>query len=98
MWIYARIPQVTITGPTDTYTHGDRELAFHSCKICGCITHWENLALEGPDARMAVNLRLADPDVMASVPVRYFDGADSWRFVDAPLAGHAQQQAYQADT
>jgi hypothetical protein len=31
---------------------------------------------------MAVNLRLADPDVMAAVPIRHFDGADTWEFLD----------------
>lgn len=39
---------------------------------------------DAPDAYMAVNLRLADPDVVAAVPVRRFDGADSWTFLDAP--------------
>ena len=35
-----------------------------------------------PEAYMAVNLRLADPDVVAKVPVRHFDGADTWEFLD----------------
>jgi len=31
---------------------------------------------------MAVNLRLADPDVVSKVPVRHFDGAETWAFFD----------------
>ena len=82
LWIYARLEQITVSGPTFGYTRGEKSLAFHSCKTCGCTTHWENLKPVGPDAYMAVNLRLAQPDVVATIPVRYFDGADSWTFLD----------------
>jgi hypothetical protein len=82
LWIYAKIPKVTVTGPTNSYAHGEKSLAFQSCKTCGCTTHWENLGPTDEDARMAVNLRLADPDVIATVPVRHFDGADTWAFLD----------------
>lgn len=82
LWIYAPIGAVTVTGSTRSYTHGDKSLAFHSCEICGCTTHWENLSPDDDDAYMAVNLRLADPDVVAKVPVRHFDGADTWTFLD----------------
>ena len=82
LWIYAFIPRITVTGQTISYTRGEKSLAFHSCKHCGCTTHWENLTPEGPEARMAVNLRLADPEVIGSVRVRHFDGADTWSFLD----------------
>lgn len=82
LWIYAKISRVKISGPTISYVWGDKGLAFHSCKTCGCTTHWENLNPDGPDARMAVNLRLADPGVITQVPVRHFDGADTWVFLD----------------
>lgn len=82
LWIYANIPKIKVAGPTLSYAWGDKSLAFHSCKTCGCTTHWENLDPAGPDARMAVNLRLAAPEVIASVPVRHFDGADTWAFLD----------------
>ncbi|WP_341365456.1 GFA family protein [Yoonia sp. BS5-3] len=82
LWIYAPIADVTIDGPTRGYAHGDKNLAIHHCPTCGCVTHWENLHPEKPDAYMAVNLRLADPNVIASVPVRRFDGAETWTFLD----------------
>ena len=31
---------------------------------------------------MAVNLAMAAPDQIADIPVRHFDGAESWRFLD----------------
>ena len=82
LWIYAPVAQITVTGPTHSYAYGEKSLAFHTCAVCGCTTHWENLTPDADDAYMAVNLRLADPDVVAGVPVRRFDGADSWRFLD----------------
>lgn len=82
LWIYAKIPLITVTGPTDSYAYGEKSLAFHRCKVCGCTTHWENLSPDQPDAYMAVNLRLADPEVVKTIPVRHFDGADTWTFLD----------------
>ena len=82
LWIYATLPRITVAGPTISYSHGDKDIAFHSCKTCGCTTHWENLHPEDEDAYMAVNLNLADPEVIAKVPVRRFDGADTWEFLD----------------
>lgn len=82
LWIYAPVAEITVTGPTARYIHGDKKLAFHWCKTCGCTTHWENLTPEETDAYMAVNLRLAAPEVIASVTVRHFDGADTWAYLD----------------
>jgi hypothetical protein len=31
---------------------------------------------------MAVNLRLADPKDIKDIPLRHFDGADTWTFLD----------------
>ncbi|MEM8662956.1 MAG: GFA family protein [Pseudomonadota bacterium] len=83
VWIYAPGSDVAIDAAPDAtlrYTHGEANIAFHTCRTCGATTHWENLR-EGPSARMAVNLSLADPKVAASIPVRHFDGADTWTFL-----------------
>lgn len=82
LWVYAPVAQITVTGETRSYIYGDKSLAFHTCAFCGCTTHWENLNPTAEGAYMAVNLRLAEPDVVATVPVRRFDGADSWEFLD----------------
>lgn len=66
--------------PTDTYMWGDNSMAFHRCKTCGCHTHWQ--AVDPAYDRMGVNMRLADPKVLANVRIRPFDGADTWKFLD----------------
>lgn len=87
LWIYAPLSKISVTGQTRGYAYGEKSLAFHSCVVCGCTSHWENLHPEKADARMAVNLRLAAPAVISSVPVRCFDGADTWQFLDHRTSG-----------
>ncbi|SMX26239.1 Glutathione-dependent formaldehyde-activating enzyme [Pelagimonas phthalicica] len=80
-WIYSQTSKIRILGETKAYAHGDKNIAFHSCPTCGCTTHWSNLN-EPETGRMAVNVRLADPEISKSIPLRHFDGADSWTFLD----------------
>lgn len=83
-WIYANADQITFhmaEGATRRYLRGEENIGFHSCTTCGCPTHWENMA-EPETGPMAVNLNLCDPEEAAKVPVRRFDGADSWSFID----------------
>ena len=68
-------------GATLSYVQGDKSLAYHSCKNCGCTTHWASIRDESP-RNMAVNMALADPLDIADIPVRHFDGADRWQFLD----------------
>lgn len=63
------------------YEHGDRTLAFISCGTCGCTTHFESKDT-APDARMKVNMRMAVNYDYRHIPLRVFDGADSWRYLD----------------
>ncbi|SMH37314.1 GFA family protein [Maritimibacter sp. HL-12] len=82
LWAYAPPARACIEaapGATIAYSRGDHDLAFHSCATCGVTTHWASLV----DDRLALNMRLADdPDDIATIPVRPFDGADTWRFLD----------------
>ncbi|MEP5569735.1 MAG: GFA family protein [Halioglobus sp.] len=84
VWAHASVDKVKVQGDPDAslaYTWGDKELAFHTCKNCGSTTHW--VACEPKeDAVMAVNTRLVDPEQIAEIRVRQFDGADSWRYLD----------------
>ena len=68
-------------GATSAYVWGDKMLAFHSCRTCGCVTHWMGFD-EGEPDKMAVNCRMADPGDIVDLPVRHFDGAGTWRYVD----------------
>lgn len=75
---------ITVTTPKDAliaYMQGGKQIAYHSCRICGCTTHWDSVNPESP-RDMAVNMALADPADIENIPLRHFDGADSWRFLD----------------
>ena len=63
------------------YIWGDRTLRTIHCKTCGCVTHWEPLP-PTPGARHGVNLGNFDPELIASVRIRRFDGANTWIFID----------------
>ena len=84
LWAHGTDDTITIhaaEGATRTYVWGDGGIAFHSCNTCGCTTHWQGLEPESP-RNMAVNAALADPQDIAEIRVRRFDGADSWQFLD----------------
>ncbi|MBM7034898.1 GFA family protein [Vibrio ulleungensis] len=64
-----------------SYTHGDRMIAFVHCRQCGCLTHYTSVNT-GPDSRVAVNYRMIDSGLHNKLRIRHFDGADSWTFLD----------------
>jgi hypothetical protein len=91
LWLHADRSEVELDYDVDAtlaYEWGDKMLAFHSCRTCGCTTHW--LSTRPPietkagsvEEPMAVNCRMAEPAVIADMPIRHFDGADSWRYLD----------------
>jgi len=45
------------------------------------VTHWVPIELK-PGAKHGVHLGNFDPELTASVKVRQFDGADTWKFFD----------------
>ena len=63
------------------YIWGDRMLEFYHCKRCGCLTHSESVE-KTDDSRIAVNARMMSPDDVADVRLKFFDGADTWQYVD----------------
>lgn len=84
VWVYYELGTVDVQGHpehTEAYIWGDRTLRTLRCKTCGVATHWEPLEPQ-PDSRHGVNLNNFDPALVATVPVRHFDGADSWTFLD----------------
>lgn len=58
---------------------GEAGLAFHFCAACGCVAYWRSISV-GHDGRrrMAVNVRLADPETVAGLPIDHFDGLDTF--------------------
>jgi len=84
LWAYYTKDQVTFVMAPDAtvgYAQGEKSLATHHCRICGCTTHWASLSPENPD-RVAINARLFPPEDRAGIPVRHFDGAETWTYLD----------------
>ena len=86
LWAYDYLDEaIRVVGNTQAYARGTG-LTFHFCPTCGCLAFWRGLE---PDAagrrRIAVNLRLADPETVAHVPIDRFDGLDA--FEDLPRDG-----------
>ncbi len=76
---------------TSVYLWGDRSIAFHHCKNCGCITHMQAVNVDPPlifgiNARMMLGL---DP---SRVQVRQIDNGHSGYFwtksAEPFMAGH----------
>lgn len=63
------------------YVWGDKKIAFVHCKTCGCFSHWEGVPPKESD-RMGVNARLFTNTNIDQMPIRRFDGADTWKFLD----------------
>ena len=83
LWAYYKPAQVHILpvgGATDTYLWGDRSIAFHRCRKCGCVTHWAPIGRS--EDRMGVNARLMPLDVFVKARVRRLDGANTERYLD----------------
>jgi hypothetical protein len=88
LWAYGFQGEgVEVSGPTRTYVRGDRLLASHFCGDCGCMAYWTPFEA-GADGRrrMGVNLRLAEPAAVAAIPIRHFDGFDTWTEVHRAAA------------
>src|SRR4030095_2361598 len=76
---------INVSGPTQTYIRGEA-IAFHFCPACGCVAYWRALKSNKEGRRrIAVNLRLTEPDAVARIPIDRFDGLD--RFEDLPRDG-----------
>ncbi len=86
LWAYGHEHvDVHVSGPAQAYARG-KALTFNFCPTCGCIAYWRGLHTE-PDGRrrLAVNLRLAEPEAVAAIPIDHFDGLVS--FDDLPRDG-----------
>lgn len=85
LWIHSTREKVDLRyDPSKVirYITGDKTLATISCSTCGNTTHWESLADAGPETPVAVNVAMSDPDVVAKIRIRHFDGADTWAYLD----------------
>lgn len=81
--------RVSVTGQTASYTRAGKEhpsLEILFCPSCACVVSWRGLRPQKDGRRrMAVNVRLAPPDLVADLPIDHFDGLDT--FEDLPSDG-----------
>jgi hypothetical protein len=76
LWAYDHEDErIRVSGPTKAYIRGHKVLGFHFCPECGCVAYWRSLE-PGKDGRrrIAVNLRLAEPETVAAIAMEHFDG------------------------
>ena len=90
LWAYdydgEGIETQTEPGALARYSWGPRHIDFCFCARCGCVSHWRGRAPDGDGrTRIAVNLRLAEPETVAAIPLQQFDGLVS--FDDLPRDG-----------
>jgi hypothetical protein len=73
LWHHTAPENITATGAGVAYRQGDCALDTWHCGICGCTTHWTPVDPDYP--RMAVNLRMFDPELWRDLSRRLIDGA-----------------------
>lgn len=80
LWAYDyEDERIRVTGPTRVYAWGSKSLGFHFCAECGCVAYWRGVN-PGKDGRrrIAVNLRLAEPEAVGAIVIDHFDGLASF--------------------
>ena len=80
---------IHVDAPADglnAYVRGSGNIAFNFCKTCGNLVSWRGMKpMEDGRTRIAVNLRLAEPQDVADIPLQRFEGLHS--FEDLPRDG-----------
>jgi hypothetical protein len=89
LWAYPEPGDVAFVSgmdATDAYVWGDGSLAFHRCKVCGCVTHMMRLSTDPPTV-YGVNARMIPTLDPATVRVRQKDNGHTgffWTRSDKP--------------
>jgi len=84
LWGYYTSEEVHVHCETETtvgYSWGDETIAFHHCQNCGCLTHYTSTE-KSKSQRTVINFRMVDREITEKIPVRKFDGAVSWKFIE----------------
>ena len=82
---HAKLTMKPDPAATDTYLWGDRGLAFHRCKTCGCVTH---VAVAADGFIFIVNARMMAGLDPANVRIVQMDNSHSgffWTRSDGPV-------------
>ena len=83
LWAYgSENEEITTSGATSVYIRG-QNIAYHFCPQCAGVAFWKLLRVTEEGKRpMAVNLRMANPEVVQHLPIDHFEGLVS--FQDLP--------------
>jgi hypothetical protein len=90
LWVYDyEGERISVLGATASYSRTDKpdpSLEILFCPTCAGVLCWRGLRLD-PEGRrrIAVNVRLAEPDAVADLPIERFDGLET--FNDLPSDG-----------
>ena len=63
------------------YMWGDKTITYHRCGECGCTTHYTAQDSEVGE-KLAINARMAPCSEISDIPVREFDGLNTWKYLD----------------
>lgn len=70
---------ISVSGVTQSYIRG-KHIEFHFCPVCGCVAFWRGQRQDAKGRRrIAVNIRLAEPDAVARIPIDHFDGLNGFK-------------------
>ena len=82
IWAYCEADALTVPAglSTDTYAWNGKNVDFHRCTSCGCVTHWIPRATGRSDR--GVNANLIPTDRLKSARLRHRDGAGTGKYLD----------------
>ena len=68
-WAYFEKSEVTLpdVSLTDTYAWSRKNVDFHRCRVCGCLTHW--FPRDAKRTRIGLNARLFSAKVLSAARV-----------------------------
>lgn len=83
LWAYYTAEQVSIEQKSNAgvYQWGNRLRRYHSCSLCGCTTHYTQKREDGTN-RVALNTRMAHPELFKTANIRHFDGANTFNYAE----------------
>ncbi|MFT4819762.1 MAG: hypothetical protein ACI9B8_003132 [Sulfitobacter sp.] len=84
LWLHDEMATIELEVAPDAtigYQSGDKTLTLHTCRTCGSTTHW--LPVDPVNTtHMAVNARMFTQQDISDIPIRRFDGAETWQYLD----------------
>jgi hypothetical protein len=65
---------VQLEGDTDFYVWGEKEIQFHRCKNCGCVTHWKPADPKRERDMFSVNCRILEVEDLGKFEIKQSPG------------------------